>query len=310
MEYRSFEDLHRSIVKNLYKVPGDIDLIIGIPRSGYMAANILALHLHLPVTDIESYKKGMTISHGERLACDFKKSSGFKNILVLDDSVHRGVTIDNARINLKKLFPNKNFTFATVYMNPKSRHQADIFFELCPVPRVFEWNLMNHRYLKNACVDIDGVLCVDPTEEENDDGENYLHFIQHAKPLLRSKKKIGYLVTNRLEKYRKPTEEWLKKQNVDYDHLIMRNLPDKAARRKANNYGEFKASVYLKNTHTKLFIESSFNQARRIAELSEKMVYCVDKRIMIYPNGSLNLKKSFIKTRNKYIKKLKKSFGI
>jgi hypoxanthine phosphoribosyltransferase len=64
MQYRSFEDLHRTIVRNLHKVPSDLDLIIGIPRSGLTVANILTLHL--PVTDVNRFLDGKTISSGER----------------------------------------------------------------------------------------------------------------------------------------------------------------------------------------------------------------------------------------------------
>lgn len=51
-------------------------------------------------------------------------------------------------------------------------------------------------------MDIDGVLCADPTPEENDDGEKYRHFLLNTPPLFIPKVTIGTLVTSRLEKYR------------------------------------------------------------------------------------------------------------
>jgi uncharacterized HAD superfamily protein len=141
---------------------------------------------------------------------------------------------------------------------------------------------MHHNLLEKCCVDIDGVLCKDPTEEENDDGDRYEQFLCEAKTLFIPSKTIGYLVTNRLEKYRRQTETWLAKNNVKYNHLIMLDLPSKEARLKANNHGGFKASVYLKYDCS-LFIESSEWQARQIANISNKPVYCVDSRRMIYP---------------------------
>ena len=48
-------------------------------------------------------------------------------------------------------------------------------------------------------MDIDGVLCADPTPEENDDGEKYRHFLLNAPPLFIPKVTIGTLVTSRLE---------------------------------------------------------------------------------------------------------------
>mgnify|MGYP006922448723 CR=1 FL=1 len=43
---------------------------------------------------------------------------------------------------------------------------------------------MHHRYMKEACVDIDGVLCMDPLPKENDDGARYIDFIRNATILL------------------------------------------------------------------------------------------------------------------------------
>ena len=304
MQYRSFEDLHRTIVKNLHKVPTDVDLIIGIPRSGLMAANILAIHLHLPVTDLNRFLDGKTISSGDRLNGVEKDSGTFKHALVVDDSLNTGKSMKRAMSKLHGSLSDTRFTTTAVYMNPSSVTESDIYLELCPVPRVFEWNIMNHQYLKQACVDIDGVLCADPTPDENDDGENYIRFLENAKPLLRCRKKIGYLVTNRLEKYRSHTENWLMGHGIKYDHLIMQNLPDQETRRKLNNYGRYKAEAYIKYDHTKIFIESSYKQAREIAELSGKMVYCVDRRVMIEPTMLAESKRRTRSLKRKLLSKL------
>jgi len=309
MQFRSFEDLHRTIVKNLHKVPSDVDLIIGIPRSGLMAANILALHLHLPITDLNRFLNGKTISSGDRLHNIAGNSDTFKHALVVDDSLYSGKSMNRAMSKLHGSLSDARFTTTAIYMNPSSVSEADFYFELCPVPRIFEWNLMNHLYLKDACVDIDGVLCADPTPDENDDGENYLRFLANAKPLLRCRKKIGYLVTNRLEKFRNPTENWLLKHGIKYDHLIMQNLPDKKTRQKLNNYGRFKAEAYIKHDHTKIFIESSHKQACEIARLSGKLVYCVDKRVMIRPNMLANNKKRARKFTRKLLNKLNRALS-
>ena len=41
---------------------------------------------------------------------------------------------------------------------------------------------------------MDGVLCIDPTEKENDDGERYKHFLNNAAPLHIPKYTIGHIV--------------------------------------------------------------------------------------------------------------------
>jgi len=168
---------------------------------------------------------------------------------------------------------------------------VDYFFEVVPLPRYFQWNVFNHTTLEKACFDIDGVLCVDPTDEQNDDGPKYTDFILNAPPLFIPGAKIGTIVTSRLEKYRKETETWLAKHNVKYNDLVMLDLPDMAARQKANNHGDFKAGVYTSKPYV-LFIESNLNQAIQINRIAKKPVLCTENFEMIFDAESLmyNLK--------------------
>ena len=46
--------LNNTIYKNINKIPKDVDLIVGIPRSGLLVANLLALYLNIKLTDIET----------------------------------------------------------------------------------------------------------------------------------------------------------------------------------------------------------------------------------------------------------------
>jgi len=54
MNYRNISDLNKIILKKLSIIPRDIDLIVGVPRSGMMPANLLALYLNKPYTDLHS----------------------------------------------------------------------------------------------------------------------------------------------------------------------------------------------------------------------------------------------------------------
>ena len=42
MNYRNIKDLNEIILKRLYILPRNFDLIVGIPRSGMFPANLLA----------------------------------------------------------------------------------------------------------------------------------------------------------------------------------------------------------------------------------------------------------------------------
>ncbi len=284
MNYRSVADLNETIINSLSVIPRDVDLVVGIPRSGMLAANLLALHLNLPVIDLEGFIEGRRLGCGvrgkrrgvhESVECATKA-------LVLDDSVLSGATICAARRRVANSPFDCKVIYGAVYVAPEAQSEVDLFFEELLVPRVFEWNLMHGGMLKHACVDIDGVLCVDPTEQENDDGPKYRQFIEHAKPLLLPTAPLGWLVTCRLEKYRDRTEQWLAQHGVRYERLYMMDLPNKAARLASGSHGSFKARIY-QSTKAILFVESSQRQAVEIARLSGKPVLSMETRQMLYP---------------------------
>jgi len=316
MNFRTFEDLTRIISNNIYKIPSDVDLIVGIPKSGLMAASIISLHLNLPLTDIDSFLEDKIYTSGTTKVREdwIKKVSDARKILIVDDSIITGKTYKSNIEKLKKSKYKKKIITLVVIATEETKDIPDIYFDICPSPRLFEWNYMHHPLLGSACVDIDGVLCQDPTEEENDDGEKYINFISNVKPRVVPTQEIGYLVTTRLEKYRKYTEKWLKKNNIKYRELIMLNLESKEERIKLGNHGQYKGEEYLKLPNTLIFIESSEHQAPIIANTSGKPVFCVDNGKLYLPTTTKTVTKKERKIRNlirRYIplefrKKLKK----
>ncbi len=273
INYRSIADLNKVIIDHLYKIPRDIDLIVGIPRSGMLPANLIALYLNLPYVDIYSFEHGHTYSGGERLS----KINDVKKILLVDDSIHSGRALLEAKRKLDGT--EAKIVTCAVYATNQSKNTVDIFFETVAMPRVFQWNIFHHSILKKSCVDIDGVLCLDPSSDENDDGNNYIAFLKNATPFIIPTTQIHSLVSARLEKYRQETEMWLKAKGVQYSNLVLLNLPSKEERQRANCHAEFKAKEYI-NSDTVLFIESSASQAPQIAKLSQKPVFCVENQTM------------------------------
>ena len=283
-------DIIDSILQHLSILPRDFDLIVGVPRSGMFPANLLALYLNLPVTDIDSFRNGHIYQTGER-GKTFNMNN-IHNVLVVDDSIATGKAMKKCRELLKDIEHLYNIQYCVIYAVPLHSHSVDYFFEIVDYPRFFQWNIMNHSILQKTCMDIDGVLCADPTPEENDDGEKYRHFLLNAPPLFIPKVTIGTLVTSRLEKYRPETEAWLQKNHVKYNKLVMLNLPDMAARQRANCHASFKAKEYGSSTDNMLFVESSMTQAVEINRLTKKPVLCTETFQMIYESKSLyyNLK--------------------
>ena len=307
MNYRNIRDLNNIILKKLSIIPRDFDLIVGVPRSGMLPANLLSLYLNRPYTDIHSFMNGHIYKAGAR--GQFFDIKQFKKILVVDDSVASGAALQECKENLKELSAQFDIKYCAVYVIPGKEKTVDYFFETVPLPRYFQWNILNHTTLEKACFDIDGVLCADPLPEQNDDGEKYIDFILNAPPLFIPGSKIGTIVTSRLEKYRAQTEAWLKANNVKYNDLVMLDLPDMAARQKANNHGGHKAKAYMAKPYV-LFVESELNQAIQINKIAKKPVLCTANFEMIFDSESIlyNLKsgkhlpflrKYALKVRNK-----------
>lgn len=279
MNYRSFSDLDACIARNLSKIPADVDIIAGIPRSGLLPATALALHLNLPLTDLQGVIEGRLFSHGPRLPLDRQVTvNNARRIAVVDDSVGLGQEMQRTRAKIEAAGLRDKVVYVAIYAADDSVGKVDIAFEVCPLPRVFAWNLMHTPMLSRACVDIDGVLCVDPSEEENDDGPRYLHFIETARPLLRPTREIGTLVTCRLEKYRPQTERWLQLHGIKYRELTMWDLPSKAARIASQGHAAYKASAFQAHPEADFFIESSAASAQAIANLTARPVICIESQ--------------------------------
>lgn len=274
LNYKTYQNLVFDIKNNINKIPSNIDLIVGIPRSGMIPAYMLGLMLSKQVCSLyeflnEDFKTNTTVR--------VKFSGEIKNVLIVDDSILSGNAYTKAKDLIKKSSLDKSYNIiyaAIYYKDDDYKKFIDVALEKVPSPRIFQWNYLNHTFLQDAAFDIDGVLCQDPLPQENDDGEKYKNFLLNAKPLFIPQYKIPYIITSRLEKYRKETEEWLKSNNVKYDHLIMLNGYTAEERRKLNLHAKFKAEQYKKLTDIQLFIESDKKQAETIANLTNKLCFC------------------------------------
>lgn len=283
MYYRNIADLNRTILANIDLIPAGTDLIVGIPRSGMIPAVLIAQALHLPYTDMHSFIAGqMPGPNNQEIPITPDR---FKNIVMVDDSVASGNAIHKARallINLEQLY---SIRYCTIYIVPAKLKLVDIYFEVLALPQIFQWNMFHHSVLEKSCFDIDGVLCEDPSLEQDDDGPLYLDFLMNAPPLYIPGCKIGTIVTSRHEKYRSHTEAWLAKHNIRYHQLVMYS-PRTGTKKEYESPAELKAGVY-KSLHYFLFIESSLYQAQKINQLTGKPVLCTENFQMVTDSESI-----------------------
>lgn len=288
MNYRSIADMNNSILTGLHRIPKDIDLVVGVPRSGMIAAIYTALNCNLEVADLDGYLSGRMLSAGRTKRAGMRQASGGRRkVLVMDDSINGGTAMAEARQRVAEAGLADDVVFAAVYGSKPAHPEADIVFETVPWPRMFQWNFMHHKFLVQCCLGIDGVLCHDPTRDQNDDGTAYIKFLTEARPLYGFSVPLGSLVTSRLEKYRPQTEAWLAARGIVYRELIMMDRPSADERRKPGVQGSFKAKVY-RDSDACLFIENENQLAEEIAGLSGKPVLCLQTHRIIYPGTTIS----------------------
>ena len=286
MQYISYEDLSNDIRNNLYKIPSDIDLIVGIPRSGMMVASIIGLLLNKSVMSLDNFINGMDPTGGFRFGLK-KPLSEMKKVLVIDDTVFFGNSMVKARNELKSVEESNQFEilYGCVYTEgPDAKRYVDLYFvDNHKDPDNFEytfyeWNILHsgEGHTSTFLYDLDGVLCNEPPDENNVPA--YEEYIKNAIPLFRPSSKLGGIITYRFNKYREITEEWLRNNNIDFGFLMMidENHPDA---RKVDP-AAYKGAVYKESEWATLFVESEIDQAQRIFQYSGKPVFC-------YRNGKL-----------------------
>ena len=283
MNYKSYEDLLRDIRRNIGRITGDdFDLIVGIPRSGMIPAYMLSLYLNLNCVDLLSFIANSEIRRGNtrKISHDVRFPWDAKSVLLVDDSTMTGSSMRSALGSLPSGFGGR-VTSLAVYSATRSRQDVDFFFEFVPLPRVFEWNILHHQVVSQACIDID-VLCAAPIRDEDDDG--YVRAIAKARPSIVPTPWIHSLVTRRPERCREETEEWLERHGVTYGNLIMADMPGRTGRPDKGAYVRHMADYYGDpDTNLMLFIAARPDQARQIVRLTGKPAYCVADSLMRNP---------------------------
>ncbi len=284
MKYITLNDLSETVRKNLWKIPRDIDFIIGVPRSGMIGAALISSYLNVPLIDINSFVAGLEPCGGLRLKYFTASHKKTNKVLVVDDTVYNGNAMSETKKKLADANRNNNFIYMCIYLEGRGENAVDFYLE--DLRRytenfttivLYEWNIFQHHegITINFLYDIDGVLCQDPPDERNE--SEYIEYIKNAKPLFIPRTKIGGIVTYRLLKNKEITERWLKDNGIRYNELKMFNANSWEERNKSGiSSAKYKGDFYKEHKNYKLFIESSDSQARKIAEIAKKPVYCVE----------------------------------
>jgi len=245
--------------------------IVSVPRSGNIPAEMIGLHLNLPVVTLPEFCEHGFTRHegGERFNCA-RPTEGV--VVLLDDSIHSGSAMRRAiqAFEARKCRGSWAYVPAAIYGSDYCEHYKVLTHQTIPKPRYFAWNLFGHRELATTAFDFDGVLCYDPPYSPGEDAA-YLASLDQACPFYLPSVPIRNIVTGRLEARRAVSERWLARNGVRLlDRMHMAPFADPDERRK---YGaaRWKGETY-RDLPCHLFIESHDDSAAVIARTSGKPV--------------------------------------
>lgn len=279
MIYHNYQDMADALRRGLWMVPHDVDIIVGIPRSGMIPALMLAELLNKRCADLDAFIDGREMSFGRRGG--LMRGGNIGKVLIVDDSVASGNALNAVKRRLEAMKERYTFVYACVYAESReATGLVDICFDnIWRDGEKFyrkEWNILHlFPHLANAGMwDIDSLLCKEPPNDK--DTEAYEAYLRDAVPMIIPTTPIGAIVTYRLEKYRDVTEAWLQRNGIRYKRLVMFNAPDRVTRNRTISGGGFKGKVYAAATWARLFYESDAHQAEVISKMSGKPVFCYE----------------------------------
>ncbi len=272
--YISLSQFHADCISFARKLP-PIQAIAGIPRSGLLAASLVALELNCPMISLESLLDGKlpTVPVPRRGRGARVQRDGM--ILVIDDNCSSGRIIASLR---PKLHPDVKI--GVIHGND----HADYFGRPLEreIHRSYEWTILHDDNAEYTLTDLDGVLCEDWSGgSESVNEAAYQSFLKNAVPRRIPSYPLLGIVTNRLERDREPTEEWLKKHGIYYQSLTMSPHSTYETRDAAEDAATRKAAVYADHPKARLFIESCGQQAREIKRLTGRPVLSIEDNCLV-----------------------------
>lgn len=267
--YRRTVDLIADTAKLYGQIPDDVSAVVGLPRSGMISATQIALQLNLPLYSLDKHEGLRPVGAGSRESRLLDRAA---KLLVIDDSVYVGTAISWARQQLA----GRKAVYAAVYA--RRPEFVDIYAVEAPSPHLFEWNIFNNgviaghsadkRLRGGICFDFDGVICENPVKPYTP-----RTWLPAAVPTgwMPRFVEIPLVITARLERWRKPTEQWLKRYGVKVKEMIMHPARSEKKRDKIFDVAEYKGAGF-RDSKCSLMFESEPNQAAIIAATSGKPV--------------------------------------
>lgn len=288
MHYRTVGNLSELVNAYAHRVPHDVDLIVGIPRSGMLVASILSLKLNLPMTDLYAFCRNDALDQSALRHCHgalLDRPWEAKRILLVDDSIASGKSLREAVSMVRDVFPGEIMTMVAFALRENTA-KVDVYLETVEQPRVFEWNIMHHNLLAYSCMNLDGVIAEAVASDASLEAQK-THWAKRP-PLFIPSARIGHLITATPEQARPQVEAWLERHGICYEQLHMPPQPltgeDETAVKQA--FQAFVAGVFKGDPHALMLFESCPQRAEAIMQATQKPVFCVPTNEMYNPGFS------------------------
>ena len=133
LNFRTIGDLNHIIRKNSHLICENFDIIVGIPRSGLLCANIISLFLNKPLLTMNDFQynniQQISASRGRHERINIKDA----RILIVDDSITTGSALRRAKFTIDSLISSgkiRECKYLCVYATDETAKLADFYFEV------------------------------------------------------------------------------------------------------------------------------------------------------------------------------------
>ena len=281
------------LCKVLRKAIPEFDIVCAVPRGGLLPASIIASIFGKPLTtpDLLIENKCWNTSSCAVANRHNKWSSEYycpipnlekAKVLMIDDTSYNAIgQMQRHKLKIVSKFPLIQIYKIPIYVVERTLHTNDLYVKRVSMNHWVEKDFMIRRGPYLLGFDMDGVLCEDWVDPKLEDTEQYKQFLLNAKPYLIPHYFIDFIITARMEANRPATEQWLKEHGVQYGKLIMWS-GSKKEDRGLMHHSDYKADkINRLMPPDGIFIESSYNQAKRIFEKTGRQVIAVETMELI-----------------------------
>jgi hypoxanthine phosphoribosyltransferase len=140
VEWLEFGRLCEKLAGSVKESDSKVDLVVGIARGGIPPAMVVADRLRVPIDfiNVKSYT-GVQQRGRVKIISTLFEDATKKHVLVVDDLVDQGETMDTILAFLEEKYHPSKVTTAALFIKPWSKFRPDFFVDTTDAWIVFPW---------------------------------------------------------------------------------------------------------------------------------------------------------------------------